>query len=318
MRKYVYTFLSFILVASPSITFAYTFNQNLRIGDSGQDVLELQKFLNTNPLTQISNRSQSGSRGFETYYFGEKTKQAVIAFQNLYAEQILVPNNLPYGTGFFGVSTRTFMNSIQPVGTLSTPTIPTFSSTPVVPTLDSQNSALFPNQFINSNSIPDFYILKNIVQAGDYIPAGSTSVLSDKLFYIDQIPLDIDCFDEHNCGLKIYKTTPAGKYTLSTSNLGWNSYPITVIGSDVARPEVKIDSLSLTKENIITGKNLSDKITIYTQFGVFKSETHNNSFVLEFPKDKIPEYPIKTSQGVFYIKNSNGLESETIFITYDK
>ena len=97
--------LSPVLVfASPSI-----FTRNLRAGMRGEDVRELQKFLNTDVKTQVATAG-FGSAGNETNYFGPATKRAVIKFQEKYRVEVLVPIGLISGTGILGVKTREKIN----------------------------------------------------------------------------------------------------------------------------------------------------------------------------------------------------------------
>ncbi|MDD5318409.1 MAG: IPT/TIG domain-containing protein [Candidatus Pacebacteria bacterium] len=96
---------------SSAVGSAAIFYRNLSLGVSGQDVLALQKFLNQDPATQILSDGSTplgapGSSGHETTYFGIKTQQAVIKFQEKYAQEILTPNNLVQGNGFVGPATR--------------------------------------------------------------------------------------------------------------------------------------------------------------------------------------------------------------------
>jgi peptidoglycan hydrolase-like protein with peptidoglycan-binding domain len=102
------------------------FTKNLRQGDTDPEVLLLQKALNKNPETAIGT-SGAGSSGQETNYFGQKTKTAVIKFQNKYAKEVLIPNGLTAGTGYFGASTRTKMNTLQTSEKSVTTTIPSGS-----------------------------------------------------------------------------------------------------------------------------------------------------------------------------------------------
>ncbi|MBT7229009.1 peptidoglycan-binding protein [Candidatus Parcubacteria bacterium] len=87
------------------------FLKNLRAGGRGQDVKELQKFLNNNGfrLTETG----LGSPGQGTEFFGKLTYQALIKFQNHYRKEILTPLGLYWGNGYFGSSTRAFANSIN-------------------------------------------------------------------------------------------------------------------------------------------------------------------------------------------------------------
>ncbi|MEK7134445.1 MAG: hypothetical protein AAB819_01835 [Patescibacteria group bacterium] len=85
--------------------FCYDFPRNLKVGMSGFDVKNLQILLNTDPRTRIA-LSGIGSLGNETKYFGTLTKEAVINFQEAYANEILVPSGLFVGNGYVGPVTR--------------------------------------------------------------------------------------------------------------------------------------------------------------------------------------------------------------------
>jgi hypothetical protein len=120
MKKTVYIFL---LCAVPLSLNAYSFTRAMRIGSAGQDVLELQKVLNADVRTQVTTQGD-GSKGHETTYFGQKTKQAVINLQNLFSAQILAPVGLSVGNGFVGNSTLKFLNSYNATTSTNTSTSP--------------------------------------------------------------------------------------------------------------------------------------------------------------------------------------------------
>lgn len=84
---------------------SFLITKSLKLGDSDNEVLILQKFLNSRTETKIAN-SGAGSPGNETFYFGQLTKAAVIKFQELYKDEILAPVGLIRGTGYFGEMSR--------------------------------------------------------------------------------------------------------------------------------------------------------------------------------------------------------------------
>ncbi len=96
----------------PLAASAYTWSTNLKLGSTGADVMELQKFLNTDTATKIAS-SGAGSPGSETSYFGGLTKAAVIKFQNKYASEVLTPLGLTVGTGNFFAASRAKMNTLS-------------------------------------------------------------------------------------------------------------------------------------------------------------------------------------------------------------
>ncbi len=89
---------------------AVRFTRNLKVGDRGSDVKDLQQALNSLGFTVAS--SGAGSSGNETEFFGPATADAVARFQEEYKQEVLAPYNLARGTGFFGASTRTKLNTL--------------------------------------------------------------------------------------------------------------------------------------------------------------------------------------------------------------
>jgi peptidoglycan hydrolase-like protein with peptidoglycan-binding domain len=87
------------------------FNRNLSKGMTGSDVKNLQIVLNDASLTQVA-ETGPGSPNNESTYFGNATKNAVIVFQNIFANRILTPNGLTVGSGYVGATTRAVLNSL--------------------------------------------------------------------------------------------------------------------------------------------------------------------------------------------------------------
>ena len=86
------------------------FSRNLALGSKGADVRSLQQFLNQSTDTRVA-VSGTGSSGHESLYFGLATKNALIKYQNKFSAEILTPSGLKKGTGYFGASTRRFINT---------------------------------------------------------------------------------------------------------------------------------------------------------------------------------------------------------------
>ena len=90
---------------------SYTWTRSLSTGSTGEDVMNLQKFLNMSADTQVS-VSGAGAPGSETSYYGPATAAAVSKFQTKYSADILVPVGLTSPTGYFGPSTMAKANSV--------------------------------------------------------------------------------------------------------------------------------------------------------------------------------------------------------------
>lgn len=89
----------------------FTFVGSFELGDEGPEILEIQKFLNSDPETQIAAEGV-GSAGEETEFFGARTDAAVRAFQAKYYQEILNPIGLFQPTGFWGASSRAKANEL--------------------------------------------------------------------------------------------------------------------------------------------------------------------------------------------------------------
>jgi len=87
----------------------YTFGRDLYPGSQGADVRALQQYLNAKGFVLAS--SGAGSPGNETDYYGSLTAAAVRRFQEAHFQEILNPLGYGSGTGIFGPSTRTYVNS---------------------------------------------------------------------------------------------------------------------------------------------------------------------------------------------------------------
>lgn len=90
----------------------YAFNINLARGSRGQDVYNLQTVLMRENLLYIAQ---------PTSYFGALTYNALVAFQEKYAAEVLAPIGLSRGTGYAGVLTRAKLNALYGCGGIVPP-----------------------------------------------------------------------------------------------------------------------------------------------------------------------------------------------------
>lgn len=84
-------------------TLRYTFARNLKEGDTGYDVMMLQKVLQIE-VPEVFNLKNV------TSYYGIRTKAGVYALQAKYKKEILEPAGVDSPTGNFGEFTRAFIN----------------------------------------------------------------------------------------------------------------------------------------------------------------------------------------------------------------
>ncbi len=86
----------------------YVFTKDLKFGTIDSEVKFLQQYLNKHGF--IVSSTGPGSANNETNIFGYLTRQAVISFQEKYADEILIPSGFTSGTGFVGSYTRVKLN----------------------------------------------------------------------------------------------------------------------------------------------------------------------------------------------------------------
>ncbi len=88
---------------------SHQFLFDLRQGMTHPDVLLLQSYLNQAGFTVSS--SGPGSADNEVEYFGSRTRNALIKFQDAHRKEILDPLGLSAGSGNFFASTRDYVNA---------------------------------------------------------------------------------------------------------------------------------------------------------------------------------------------------------------
>ncbi len=96
-------------VQETPVTWCHTFNTNLRVGDSGSEIIALHQALEKMGFGPFD-RGEPENSAFDD--FTEQTASAVVGFQEKYASEILTPWGLKHGTGFVGKSTRAKLNKL--------------------------------------------------------------------------------------------------------------------------------------------------------------------------------------------------------------
>ncbi|MCX7589821.1 MAG: choice-of-anchor D domain-containing protein, partial [Patescibacteria group bacterium] len=94
-----------------NIPLNFRFKKSLKYGSNDLEVKYLQMILNLDKETKLGDNGP-GSFGNETTYFGLKTLNSIIKFQEKYKDEILKPLKLTKGTGYVGPSTIKKLNLI--------------------------------------------------------------------------------------------------------------------------------------------------------------------------------------------------------------
>lgn len=80
---------------------AYIFSRNLKLGDRGADIRELQKYLNNSGFVLAT--KGAGSLSKETNFFGWATRKALAKFQAAHKKEILIPAGLKKEREFLAI-----------------------------------------------------------------------------------------------------------------------------------------------------------------------------------------------------------------------
>jgi hypothetical protein len=290
----------------------FFFLRDLRQGDTGEDVLQLQKIL------KIA----------ETGVFDAKTTQSVVEFQNTYANEVLRPAALTRGTGFVGLWTRLKLNQI-----LLKPDPNTSPTAPVIAPVSSVASTS-PEKKVSE------YLL--ITFASMYsAPAGTTVTLSGFGFSTKSNTVHIGKkYRVENVAAKsdseivftIPKNVSAGLYDISISNTSFkkpsNGMPFVVTVANAQIPVIekievvggavgaagakkmlslaalsnvlfpKVPTITFGQTIKITGKNFTPKDNmIVSNIGTFTGLSSNDGKTLTVTIP-LPEYLVSDNADV--------------------
>lgn len=118
MNRYFFVIILLFIASTTVVLADNSLTRTLKLGDRGEDVRLLQQMLNKDPETVVAT-SGLGALGNESTYFGLRTREAVIKFQEKYASSTLSPLGLTKGTGNFGKLTLNFLAEMFGLSTSS-------------------------------------------------------------------------------------------------------------------------------------------------------------------------------------------------------
>ncbi len=175
---------------STTVQWCHTFNVNLKVGDSGNEVYNLQTALEKEGFgagdTMFAQEKQQSS-------FGEYTAAAVSGFQQKYKDEILAPLGLQYGTGFVGKATRAKLNKLYGCGIIQPPppSIPPSCIQVITPALNP-----------NTNECKDFPTPCDVPSGWKEIDKCPVSCGTLVLCIPEYIPYDTGEKDSNSCPIK--------------------------------------------------------------------------------------------------------------------
>jgi len=301
---------------------------NLKVGMSGEGVRILQVLLNDDLKTRVSDTGL-GASGMETTYFGVKTHTAVIKFQELYKEEVLLPAGLTAGSGFVGSYTRAKLLKLCASRVEEKLLIP-----PTAP-----KAAPIPSENINTSSAttsisdsgaPQLNRPSNyVVSPGERVSvSGAGFASSGNILHVGL--LTFSGLAPNTLGLlEVVVPTDAtkGKFDLSVSNVNGESNKSFLIIVDKGTLPPSIKSLSPdrgangTLVSVIGDQFTKENNEIYfgakPVLGIPSIDGTSLTFTLSMGIDGMPLGQSGTSTATdpmwFYVVNANGISNNGIF-----
>ncbi|MEK7118175.1 MAG: IPT/TIG domain-containing protein [Patescibacteria group bacterium] len=348
-RRCVFLVVSVLII--PSVLFAghvstaqggcARLSRNLSVGMHGEDVRVLQRLLNDDSRTRLVD-SGLGSSGAETMYFGEKTRDAVVRFQNIYKKEVLSPVGLTLGSGFVGSYTRAKLRDICDPELRALPTeqsgaIPAISTevattkeadTLIAESADATITASLPSNAAPEVNRPSSYV----VSPGDKLSvSGAKFTLSDNVLRIGSLAISglaPNLLGELSTVVPL--DAPKGKFDLSVLNMNGESNKsfLIIVTRGTAAPSVKSFSPPLgadgTVVTVVGSGFTSENNEIYfggaPAKGVAAIDGTTLTFIISMgvPGMSLEQtvaggMTASTTPVWFYVVNPNGISNKSIF-----
>lgn len=302
-------FLVILFVLFPSNLGAISINRILQFGNTGEDVRQLQIFLNSSPDTKLAD-SGPGSPGNETNYFGISTKNAVMKFQSKYASEILIPAGLSSPTGVFGELSRSKINNLmlneKGAAIDSFPQISLFAT--------QETDGFFSKFFVLPLKV--FALSKYSAKPGETVHIfGQGFLPKDNIIHIGPSYSVNNVSGDKGIELvfTIPQSVPNGEYNVWVSNKNGTTFNtsfgdfFTVSDYEILLPIIdsitpaKIKYIDLVKtEIVVSARNISDSSQITTSLGKPSSLRYENGNFY-FHLDKVSDFNY-LSRSVGYLK----------------
>lgn len=296
MRNILF-FLTLLFILFPNKLGAVSINRVLQFGNIGEDVRQLQKFLNSSADTKVADAGP-GSPSNETNYFGISTKNAVMKFQSKYASEILIPAGLSAPTGVFGALSLNKLNSLES----NKIELKTDSLQPISLSSSPETESFFSRFFVLPLKV--FALSKYSAKPGENVRIfGQGFLAKDNIIHIGPNYSVTGVSGDKGIELifNIPESVPSGKYNIwvsnkngSTFNASYGDY-FTISNQEILLPIIdsiipaKIKYIDLAKiEIIVSAKNVSDSSQITTSLGkpsVVRRENGNFYFYLDKASD---------------------------------
>lgn len=296
------------MVQAAEVKPLFFFMRDLQEGATGDDVKELQKFLNKDPDTRLPGTG-TGSQGQESTFFGKNTKESVIKFQNKYKNEVLRPVGLTSGTGKVGLWTRLKLNQILINAQISQtpskeelknleiePDNEDFVVEPEVSTPNTTlNSFISPTQASNSKELALTSLSRYYGKVGTVITLGGTGFAKENTVRIGSQKLEKVTSSGTSIRFTIPESVNPGRYDISVVSSGKtsNAMPFMVTVPNAIPPiitKIEPKEVKFGQNITIFGENFTKTDNIVTTgLGVLRDikSSDGKSLVFSIP---LPDY----------------------------